>query len=109
VIGEYGISGEEDDRLEALSGGGWAVAGSVAWARAGGESGGVEIVYRAGSSAGGEDSGGGAEGESAELEEVLARRAGFEPDKDGWVELFIARAIAERVELLRDPGERWMR
>jgi hypothetical protein len=47
---------------------------------------------------------GGAEGgESAEVEEVLARLAG--PDKWGR-ELFIARAIAERVELLLEPGER---
>jgi hypothetical protein len=41
--------------------------------------------------------------ESAELEDVLARLV------EGWVELDMARAMAERVELLLEPGERWMR
>lgn len=39
--GEYEWSGEDEDRLELLDGS-WAVAGSVACARAGGESGGGE-------------------------------------------------------------------
>jgi hypothetical protein len=60
---------------------------------------------RAGSRDGGPDRGGGA-AESAELEEVLARL--LEPGM-GWVELLIARAMAERVELRLEPGERWIR
>jgi hypothetical protein len=96
--GEYGISGEDDERAESLSGGRWAVAGRVAWASMGGESGGVDNEYvRAGSRDGGDDKGGGAK--SAERLLLVG----------DWVLLFMARAIAERVELLREPGERWIR
>ena len=106
MTGEYEISGEEDERLETLPGGGCAVAGNVACARGGGESGGVDRAYRAGSKAGGEERGGGMEGEPIELDEVLARRVEVEPE---WTELFMARAIADRVELLREPGDKCMR
>jgi hypothetical protein len=79
-----------------------AVAGRVACASGGGESGGGEwCAYRAGSRAGGEESGGGAgdwETSVAEEEAVELRLLGF-----------MAREMAERVELRRDPGERWMR
>jgi hypothetical protein len=50
---------------------------------------------RAGSSDGGDERGGGAK---LSAERLL-------PAGD-WELLFMARAIAERVELLRDPGER---
>lgn len=56
---------------------------------------------RAGSRDGGPD-----RGESGELEEVLARLLEMEM---GRVELLMARAIAERVELLLEPGERCIR
>jgi hypothetical protein len=105
VTGEYEISGEEDERLETLPGGKCAAAGNVACVRGGGESGGVDRVYRTGSKAGGEDKGDGMEGEPIELGEVLARLVEVEPRKE-WTELFIARAIADRVELLREPGDK---
>ena len=80
------------------------MAGRVAWASGGGESGGVEwwLYTRACSKAGGEESGGGEDGGSGGDEEaVLPRLEG--------AELFNCRAIAEREEVLRDPGDRWMR
>lgn len=67
----------------------------------------MDRAYRAGSKAGGEDRGGGMEGEPIELE-VLARRVDVELGKE-WTVLFIARAIADRVELLREPGDKCMR
>lgn len=75
------------------------MAGSVAWANGGGESGGVAwwAYSRACSNAGGDDSGGGASGTLT----ADAAEPRLAPP--------MAREMAERVELRREPGERWIR
>jgi hypothetical protein len=95
---EYDCSGEDDERLEAPSPR-WAVAGSVAWASGGGESGGVAwwAYRRACSRAGGDESGGGPCDASGTLTGVAVAPRLAPP---------MAREMAERVELRRDPGDR---